>query len=64
MKPGDLVRINTDTVFDEEGVPVSIRDGATGRVVELGTSMTQVLVQWTDGPEILGVPTNKVQEVA
>jgi len=52
-----LVTINTDTVFDEEGVPVSIRCGAKGVIIQEDETMVQVLIWWKDeGPEILGVP--------
>jgi hypothetical protein len=60
----DEVIINTETVFDEEGVPVSIRSGVRARVLETNAQWTQVVVWWyQDGvgvPEILGVPTKHI----
>jgi hypothetical protein len=55
----DEVIVNTDTVFDEEGVPVSIRKGAHARLLELNESWAQIIVWWDEEgegkPEMLGV---------
>ncbi len=58
MRSPDRVTINTDTVFDEEGVPVSLERGAYGRIVDATDEiMVQVLIWWAEGgPEIVGVP--------
>lgn len=59
----NLISINTDTVFDEEGVPVSITPGAKGVIVDDShETMVQVLIYWKDeGPEVLGVPRQHIQ---
>lgn len=55
--PGDRVRLDTDTAFDEEGVPVGVGRGALGIVHELD-GFPQVLVNTTavGGPALLGIP--------
>ena len=59
---GDIVTINTDTAFDSEGVPVSIRKGARGRVVEIDERLAQIVIHWEkDGPEVLGVPLERIR---
>lgn len=60
LRAGDKVTIDTDTLFDAEGVPVSIRKGANGRIWELNSERwAQVLVWWEEEgqgvPELLGV---------
>lgn len=62
MQRDKKVVIHTDTVFDEEGVPVSVPRGAHGKLVEKGDDMTQVLVHWNrGGTQILGVPNDFVE---
>lgn len=62
----DKVRLNTDTAFDEEGVPVSITKGVTvGRFWKQEGDMSQVIIWWDQAgvaiPEILGVPRRHVE---
>jgi hypothetical protein len=55
----DEVIINTDTIFDEEGVPVSIRNGAHARLWELKDNWAQVIVWFHSqypGEEGKGIP--------
>jgi hypothetical protein len=47
--------VQTDTVFDEDGVPVSVRPGARGFVVEID-GFPQVLCATHIGPLVVGVP--------
>jgi len=60
--PTELITINTDTVFDEDGVPVSIPRGARGRIVDDSDEVIfQVLIWWKgEGPEVLGVPRQHI----
>lgn len=55
--PGDRVRLDTDTAFDEEGVPIGVGHGARGIVTELD-GFPQVLIADTavGGPAVVGVP--------
>lgn len=55
MKPGDLVKINTDTVFDGEGVPNSLPLGMRGIVQEVGKKWVQVLTDTHVGRQVVGV---------
>lgn len=60
---GNRVKIKTDTVYDSEGVPVSIRPGAVGRIVEVSDGWAQVLVKFTDGIDLLGVDECHLEEI-
>jgi len=61
----DLVRVNTDTIFDEEGVPVSITPGSQARFVEkMSSGMCLISVFWKgEGsfPETLAVHDSHLQ---
>lgn len=69
MKRLDLVQMDTDMIFTEEGIPVSIPIGSQARMWDPHPTMSQVIVYWghteEDGtlvrtPEILGCPTDKL----
>lgn len=61
MRLGDRVAINTDTVFAEDGVPVSIHYGLTGRFIADEGKFIQVVIWWMGGTaEVVGVPRQHV----
>lgn len=55
MQPGDTVTINTDTVFDAEGVPCSLPFGMKGIVRETGSGWVQVETDTHVGRQVVGV---------
>jgi hypothetical protein len=57
MKKGDRVLINTDTIYDTEGIPFSIKSGVViGHVHEVEDDWCQVLIAGKNfGPEMFGV---------
>lgn len=60
FKVGDVVTVTTSTVFDAEGVPVSIPKGARGRVTRIDEKFAQVEINWGHGREEMGVPLEHV----
>lgn len=60
---GQLVRIQTDTVFDGEGIPVSVRTGTLAMVAadeKPGDEFVDVVSTLPNRPEEFGVPPGKL----
>ena len=55
IRPGVMVTVQTDTVYDEEGVPVSVAPGTLGYVTELD-GFPQILCRTVVGLCVVGVP--------
>lgn len=61
FRVGDKVTINTDTVFDHEGIPVKVKPGTIATVDFIGHSMIQVRLE--GGWELFGVQMDAVKKI-
>jgi hypothetical protein len=59
---GTLVRINTDTAVDEEGVPVQVGRGNKGYVMEID-GFPQVLCNTSMGFIVVGIPVEHLTRI-
>jgi hypothetical protein len=57
---GSLVIINTNTAFDEEGVPVNVGRGGCGYVMEID-GFPQVLCNTSMGLDVVGIPAEHLR---